>query len=82
MLSLQQTMTFAAAAAIIIAIPGSSVVCAISRALAHGRRTAMAIVVGNAVGPLLLVVLVAVGSADRAGDVWPIVTELWTRFTG
>jgi hypothetical protein len=28
------------------------------------------------------VVLVAVGSADRAGDVWPIVTELWQRFTG
>jgi hypothetical protein len=28
------------------------------------------------------VVLVAVGSADRAGDVWPIVTELWNRFTG
>jgi hypothetical protein len=28
------------------------------------------------------IVLVAVGSADRAGDVWPIVTELWNRFTG
>lgn len=28
------------------------------------------------------VVLVAAGSADRAGDVWPIVTELWRRFTG
>lgn len=28
------------------------------------------------------VVLVAVGSADSAGDVWPIVTELWNRFTG
>lgn len=28
------------------------------------------------------VVLVAIGSADRAGDVWPIVTQLWQRFTG
>lgn len=28
------------------------------------------------------VVLVAVGSADRAGDVWPVVAQLWQRFTG
>lgn len=28
------------------------------------------------------VVTVAISSADRAGDVWPIVTELWQRFTG
>ncbi len=61
MLSLQQTVAFAAVAAIIIAIPGPSVVFAISRALVHGRRTAMASVVGNAVGLLVLVVLVALG---------------------
>lgn len=28
------------------------------------------------------VVTVAVASADRAGDVWPVVTDLWQRFTG
>lgn len=28
------------------------------------------------------VVTVAIASANRAGDVWPIVTELWQRFTG
>lgn len=28
------------------------------------------------------VVTVAIASTDRAGDVWPIVTELWQRFTG
>ncbi|WP_259346106.1 MFS transporter permease [Curtobacterium sp. ME26] len=28
------------------------------------------------------VVTIAVASADRAGDVWPVVTELWQRFTG
>ncbi|MGN7192527.1 MFS transporter permease [Curtobacterium sp. MCBA15_004] len=28
------------------------------------------------------VVTVAISSADRAGDVWPIVAELWQRFTG
>ncbi len=61
MLSLQQALAFAAAAAIIIAVPGPSVVFAISRAMAHGRRTAMASVVGNAAGLLLLVILVAVG---------------------
>ncbi len=61
MLSLQQAVAFAAVAAIIIAIPGPSVVFAISRALVHGRRTAMASVAGNAVGLLVLVVLVAAG---------------------
>lgn len=61
MLSLEQTLAFAVAAAIIIAIPGPSVVFAISRAMAHGRRTALASVVGNAAGLLVLVVLVAAG---------------------
>ena len=28
------------------------------------------------------VVTIAIASTDRAGDVWPIVTELWQRFTG
>lgn len=28
------------------------------------------------------VVTVAISSADRAGDVWPIVTDLWQRFAG
>lgn len=27
------------------------------------------------------VVTIAIASADRAGDVWPIITELWQRFT-
>lgn len=61
MLSPEQTLAFAVAAAIIIAIPGPSVVFAISRAMAHGRRTALASVVGNAAGLLVLVVLVALG---------------------
>ncbi|MDT0231889.1 MFS transporter permease [Curtobacterium sp. BRB10] len=41
----------------------------------------LAVLVSIAV-TIVPVVLVAVGSADRAGDVWPIVTELWQRFTG
>ena len=28
------------------------------------------------------VVTIAIASADRAGDVWPIITDLWQRFTG
>lgn len=28
------------------------------------------------------VVTIAIASADRAGDVWPIVTDLWQRFVG
>jgi hypothetical protein len=40
---------------------------------------ALLVTVGVTVFPL---VVVAIGSADRAGDVWPVVSGLWSRFVG
>jgi threonine/homoserine/homoserine lactone efflux protein len=48
-------------AVVVIAVPGPSVLFVVSRALAHGRRAALATVAGNEVGLLVQVVAVAVG---------------------
>lgn len=72
----------------VVAVLGLVVVLALL-ALALTRRhtttatiaVVLAVLVSIAV-TIVPVVLVAVGSADRAGDVWPIVTELWQRFSG
>lgn len=61
MITLDQTLTFGLAALILIAIPGPSVVFVIGRALAYGRGVALASVVGNSLGLLTIVVLVALG---------------------
>jgi threonine/homoserine/homoserine lactone efflux protein len=61
MLSLEQLVTFAVAALVIIVIPGPSVVFAIGRALAHGRTVALTSVLGNTLGLLTVLVLVSVG---------------------
>ncbi|MGH3256815.1 MAG: LysE family translocator [Streptosporangiaceae bacterium] len=54
-------LAFAAVALIIIVIPGPSVLFVVGRALAHGRRVALASVLGNEAGSLVLVILVAAG---------------------
>jgi threonine/homoserine/homoserine lactone efflux protein len=54
-------LAFAAVALVIIVIPGPSVLFVVGRALAHGRRVALASVLGNEAGSLVLVVLVAAG---------------------
>ncbi|MFJ6573316.1 LysE family translocator [Streptomyces sp. NPDC091292] len=46
---------------LVIVIPGPSVLFVIGRALAHGRRTAVATALGNVVGSYALVVAVALG---------------------
>lgn len=61
MISLDQMLTFGLAAFIIIVIPGPSVVFTIGRALAYGRSVALATVVGNTIGLVTIVVLVALG---------------------
>ncbi|MBW8751520.1 MAG: LysE family translocator [Propionibacteriales bacterium] len=61
MISLDQLLTFGLAALIIIVIPGPSVVFTIGRALAYGRSVALATVVGNTLGLLTIVALVALG---------------------
>ncbi|WP_327352447.1 LysE family translocator [Streptomyces sp. NBC_01304] len=61
MVSTDQILAFAAMSLLVIAIPGPAVLFVIGRALAHGRRTAMATVLGNVIGSYLLVVAVAFG---------------------
>jgi threonine/homoserine/homoserine lactone efflux protein len=56
-----QALAFGVAALILIAIPGPSVVFVIGRALAYGRATSLATVVGNSAGLVLVMVLVALG---------------------
>jgi threonine/homoserine/homoserine lactone efflux protein len=59
--SLGQAAAFAAAALVLIVIPGPGVLFVIGRALAHGRRTALLSVAGHAAGNWVVAVCVALG---------------------
>ena len=61
MVSASQLAGFAVASFILIVIPGPCVLFVVGRALAHGRRTALASVAGNAVGVEVVAVCVALG---------------------
>ncbi|MEU7429500.1 LysE family translocator [Streptomyces sioyaensis] len=61
MVTTDRILAFAAMSLLVIVIPGPSVLFVIGRALAHGRRTALATVLGNVLGSYLLVVAVALG---------------------
>lgn len=61
MVPLQNIVTFIAFALVIIAIPGPSVMFAISRALVLGKRGAILTVVGNGIGVLIQALAVSVG---------------------
>ncbi|MEU2490581.1 LysE family translocator [Streptomyces sp. NPDC007883] len=61
MVSVDRMLAFAAMSLLVIVIPGPSVLFVIGRALAHGRRTAVATALGNVVGSYALVVAVALG---------------------
>jgi threonine/homoserine/homoserine lactone efflux protein len=61
MVTIGQVLAFAVASFILIVIPGPSVLFVIGRALAHGRRTALATVVGNAAGVYVVAACVALG---------------------
>jgi threonine/homoserine/homoserine lactone efflux protein len=61
MVTLDRLLPFAATALLLIVIPGPSVLFVIGRALAHGRRAALATVLGNASGVYLQAVGVAIG---------------------
>ncbi|MER6844639.1 LysE family translocator [Streptomyces platensis] len=61
MVSTESIFAFAAMSLLVIVIPGPSVLFVIGRALAHGRRTALATVLGNLVGSYVLVIAVAWG---------------------
>ncbi len=61
MVSVDRLLAFAAMSALVIVIPGPSVLFVIGRALAHGRRTAVATAFGNVAGSYLMIVAVAFG---------------------
>ncbi|WP_432251760.1 LysE family translocator [Streptomyces sp. HNM1019] len=61
MIDPSRLLAFCTMSVILSAIPGPSVLFVIGRALAHGRRTALASVLGNTLGGYALVIAVALG---------------------
>ncbi|MFE2417336.1 LysE family translocator [Streptomyces hokutonensis] len=61
MVSTDRFLAFAAMSLLVIVIPGPSVLFVIGRALARGRRTAVATAISNVFGSYLLVAAVAFG---------------------
>jgi threonine/homoserine/homoserine lactone efflux protein len=61
MVPADRLLTFAAAAFVLIVIPGPSVLFEISRSVALGRRAGLATVVGNAAGEVVQALAVAIG---------------------
>ncbi|MFJ8187089.1 LysE family translocator [Streptomyces sp. NPDC096105] len=61
MVNSHQLLAFCAMSLLLSAVPGPSVLFVIGRALAHGRRTALSSVLGNALGGYVLVIAVAMG---------------------
>ena len=61
MISTGQLLSFALASFILIVIPGPGVLFVVGRALAHGRRTAVATAAGHAAGNYVVAACVAVG---------------------
>jgi threonine/homoserine/homoserine lactone efflux protein len=72
----ESLLTFALAGVVPVLIPGPSVLFIVARALAHGRRAALASVAGNTVGVAVLVVLVAVGLGAVAAESIAVFTGL------
>ncbi len=61
MVSAAQLLAFAVTSFVLIVIPGPSVLFVVGRALAHGRRVALASVAGNAAGLYVVAACVAFG---------------------
>ena len=61
MISSADLSGYAVASFVLIVIPGPSVLFVVGRALAYGRRTALATVLGNAAGNYLVAICVAFG---------------------
>jgi len=61
MLPTDHVTAFILASVVLVLIPGPTVIFVVSRALAHGRRSALGTVTGNSTGSAVLVLLVAFG---------------------
>jgi threonine/homoserine/homoserine lactone efflux protein len=62
--SVDRLLGFAGISLVLVLIPGPSVLFVLGRALAHGRRTALGSVVGNAIGAYLLAAAVSLGLGE------------------
>jgi threonine/homoserine/homoserine lactone efflux protein len=74
--SVETLLTFALAGVILVIIPGPSVLFIVGRALAHGRRAALASVAGNTIGASLVVIFVAMGLGAVAAQSGHLFTTL------
>jgi threonine/homoserine/homoserine lactone efflux protein len=73
MISAGQLLSFAVASFVLIVVPGPGVLFVIGRALAHGRRTAIATAAGHAAGNYAVAACVAVGLGtllERSAEVF------------
>ena len=61
MVSTGQLVGFGLASLVLIVVPGPGVLFVVGRALAHGRRTALATALGHAAGNYMVAACVAVG---------------------
>jgi threonine/homoserine/homoserine lactone efflux protein len=76
MVSMGEFLAFAALTAVVVAVPGPSVLFTIGRALTVGRREALLTVVGNSAGCYLQVVAVAFGIGsvvERSAAVFTVI---------
>lgn len=76
MIPVSHVLAFAAVAAVLIAVPGPSVLFTVSRAVTAGRRAALFTVVGNELGLVVQVVAVAFGAGalvQRSAEVFTAV---------
>jgi len=71
----ESLVAFILVAALVIAVPGPSVIFIVSRALASGRRVAVLSVLGNALGEYAQVIVVALG-------IGVLIEESLVLFTG
>ena len=79
MISPGQLLGFALASLIMIVVPGPGVLFVVGRALAHGRRTALATACGHAAGNFVVAAFVAVGLGtllERSAAVFVLVKVL------
>lgn len=80
MVSLSHLLTFALAAALLIALPGPSVLFVIGRTLALGRRAGLLSFAGNASGMLVQTSLVALGVGALVAESIVVLTII--KFAG
>ncbi len=73
--SVETLLAFALAGVVLVVIPGPSVLFIVGRALAHGRRAALASVAGNTTGVCVIVIAVALGAgviAERSAMLFTV----------